>query len=233
MYIRKCKFSVKKACGIVKKPSISEKRWFRRRFNSREAGLDETQRIFIAIELSPEIHRWLEKARSVLEPGMPSGSVRWVNPDGIHLTLKFFGEISLGRIDSIRSAMDQSVAGRTPFSLTFEGVGCFPNTVRPRVVWAGVRSEPLLLDLQQRLEDNLSAAGFERERRAFSPHLTLGRVKDGVSEIQLRKIGSGVEGMRTETTAAMPVDGLCLFRSVLRPEGPEYFVLYRKGINGR
>ena len=195
--------------------------------------MDETQRLFIAIELSLEVRQWLETSRSVLEPGMPSGAVRWVNPEGIHLTLKFLGEIPFGQIDAVRGAMDRSTEGVKPFSLTVEGVGCFPNTTRPRVVWAGVRSEPLLLDLQQRLEDNLSAAGFDRERRAFSPHLTLGRVKDGVSEIQLRKIGSAVEGMRTETTAAMKVDGLCLFRSVLRSNGPEYSVLYRVEFSGR
>jgi RNA 2',3'-cyclic 3'-phosphodiesterase len=233
MYFRMRQFSIKKTCGIVKKPSINEESCFKRQFHSREAGLDGTQRLFIAIELSPDVRRWLEKSRSVLEPGMPSGAVRWVNPVGIHLTLKFLGEIPVNRIDSIRSAMDQSVTVRTPFSVTFEGLGCFPNTVRPRVVWAGVRSEPLLLDLQQRLEENLSADGFDRERRAFSPHLTLGRVKDGVSEIQLRNIGSAVEGTRTETTAAMPVDGLCLFRSILRPDGPEYSVLYRVEFSGR
>jgi len=199
----------------------------------KEAGLDENQRLFIASELSPDARRWLQKARSVLELEMPSGSVRWVKPDGIHLTLKFFGEIPVSRIDGIRPALDQSVAGSAPFSLTFEGVGCFPNTVRPRVVWAGVRAEPLLAELQRRLEDNLEAAGFKKEQRTFSPHLTLGRVKDGVKEIPLRKIGTAIEGARMETTAVMTVDELCLFRSILRPEGPEYSVLYRNGINGR
>jgi 2'-5' RNA ligase len=194
--------------------------------------LDETQRLFIAIELSPDVRRWLEKTRSVLEPGMPPGSVHWVKPDGTHLTLKFFGEIPVGRIDGIRSAMDQSVAGKTPFSLTFEGVGCFPNTVRPRVVWAGVRGESLLADLQRWLEDHLEAAGFKKER-SFSPHLTLGRVRDGAKEIQLRKIGAAIEGARMETTAVMTVKELCLFRSILRPEGPEYSVLYRVEFSGR
>jgi 2'-5' RNA ligase len=206
---------------------------FDRVFHILEGTLSDMQRVFIAIDLSPDVRRWLENARSILKSGTPAGAVRWVDPDGIHITLKFLGEIPFGRIDAVRGAMDRSMEGVKPFSLTVEGVGCFPNTTRPRVVWAGVRSEPLLLDLQQRLEDNLSAAGFDRERRAFSPHLTLGRVKDGMSEIQLRKIGSAVEGTRTETTAAMPADGLCLFRSILRPDGPEYSVLYRVEFSGR
>jgi RNA 2',3'-cyclic 3'-phosphodiesterase len=233
MYFRRRKFSDKKSRGIVKKPSINENRCLKRKFKSPEAGLDEIQRIFIAIELSPDVRRWLEKARSILVPGMPAGAVRWTNPNGIHLTLKFLGEIPAGRIESIRSAMDQSAAGGKPFSLTIEGLGCFPNIVRPRVVWAGIRREPLLLDLQRRLEDNLGTVGFKREQRAFSPHLTLGRVKDGMGEDQLRRIGGAVESGSMEAPAVMPVDGMWLFRSILRPAGAEYSALYRAEISGR
>jgi 2'-5' RNA ligase len=195
--------------------------------------LDETQRLFIAIDLSPDVRRWLEKARSVLEPGMPAGAVRWVDPQGIHITLKFLGEVAVNRIEGVRAAMGQAVSGVSPFSLTVEGLGCFPNTARPRVVWAGVRAEPKLIGIQKRLEDILSATGFPRERRAFSPHLTLGRVKDGANENQLQRIGAAVESARMETPAGMEAGGLCLFRSILRPSGAEYSVLYRAEISGR
>jgi 2'-5' RNA ligase len=129
--------------------------------------------------------------------------------------------------------MGQAVSGVSPFSLTVEGLGCFPNTARPRVVWAGVRAEPKLIGIQKRLEDILSATGFPRERRAFSPHLTLGRVKDGANENQLQRIGAAVESARMETPAGMEAGGLCLFRSILRPSGAEYSVLYRAEISGR
>ena len=195
--------------------------------------MDETQRLFIAIDLSPDVRRWLEKARSVLEPGMPAGAVRWVDPQGIHITLKFLGEVAVNRIDGVRAAMGQAVSGVSPFLLTVEGLGCFPNTARPRVVWAGVRAEPKLIGIQKRLEDILSATGFPRERRAFSPHLTLGRVKDGANENQLQRIGAAVESARMETPAGMEAGGLCLFRSILRPSGAEYSVLYRAEISGR
>ncbi len=195
--------------------------------------MNETQRIFIAIELSPDVRRWLEKARADLQSAMPADAVRWVDVNGIHLTLKFLGEIPVGRIDAVRGAMDRSREGVRPFSLTVEGVGCFPNTGRPRVVWAGVRAEPSLADLQRRLEDNLHAVGFPKEQRAFSPHLTLGRVKDGASENQLHKIAAAIESAQTAPPAAMAVDGLCLFRSVLRPQGSQYSVLYRVEISGR
>jgi 2'-5' RNA ligase len=129
--------------------------------------------------------------------------------------------------------MDRSLEGAKPFSLTVEGVGCFPNAIRPRVVWAGVRGEPLLADLQRRLEENLCAVGFQKDQRAFSPHLTLGRVRDEASEPQLRKIGAAVEAGRTDPPAAMPVSGVCLFRSILRPQGSQYSILYRGEFSGR
>jgi 2'-5' RNA ligase len=195
--------------------------------------MDENQRVFIAIELSPDVRRWLEKARSILEPGMPAGAVRWVNPEGIHLTMKFLGEIPMGRIGGVRFAMDESVMEGAPFSLTIEGLGCFPNADRPRVVWAGVRREPMLSNLQRRLEDHLAAAGFKKEQRAFSPHLTLGRVKDGLGEDPLRRIGEVVERGSMETPAVSPVKGICLFRSILRPTGAEYSVLHRAELSGR
>ena len=195
--------------------------------------MDDTQRVFIAIDLPPEIRRWLGNAQSGLQSAMPVGTVRWVEVGGIHLTLKFLGEIPVGRIDAVRGAMDRSLEGAKPFSLTVEGVGCFPNALRPRVVWAGVRGEPQLADLQRRLEDNLYAAGFQKDQRAFSPHLTLGRVRDEASETQLRKIGAAVEAARPDPPAATPVSGLCLFRSILKPQGSQYSILYRGEFSGR
>ncbi len=199
----------------------------------REGIVDGNQRLFIAIELPPEVRRWLENARAVLEPGVPAGAVRWVDPRGIHITLKFLGETAVRRIDGVRAAMDQAVQEVQPFSLMVEGLGCFPNTARPRVLWAGVRSELKLVEIQKRLEDNLYAAGFEREGRAFSPHLTLGRVKDGAGEIQSRKIGAAVAAARIEPPVEMRAVDLCLFRSVLGLAGAEYSVLHRAGFSER
>jgi RNA 2',3'-cyclic 3'-phosphodiesterase len=189
--------------------------------------VNEEQRVFIAIELSPDVRRWLQKARSVLEPLVPSGAVRWVHLDGIHITLKFMGEIPARRIDDVRGAIDRSMKGAVPFILMVEGLGCFPDLTRPRVVWAGVRREPALEDLQRRLEEALDATGFPKERRAFSPHLTLGRTRDGLAADSLRRIGSAVREASVGGPVEMQVTEVCFFRSVLRPSGAEYSVLYR------
>jgi 2'-5' RNA ligase len=188
-----------------------------------------TARLFLAVDLSPEVRSWLGRAESGLKVRIPPGSVRWVNVEMIHLTLKFLGETPSPRIDDVRTVMDLLARGCRPFPLVVEGLGCFPNAARPRVVWAGVRRAPDLLQLQQRVESELEPIGFPRERRGFSPHLTLGRVKEGVRS---GEIGRAVESAFPPAAAEMKVDGWCLFQSVLRPGGAEYSILHRSEFTG-
>ena len=194
--------------------------------------MENLQRLFIAVELHAELQQWLRKARALLEGRIPSGSVRWTDVNGIHLTLKFLGAIPERRIGEIRTVMDGLVPSFRPFPLTAAGLGCFPNTARPRVIWAGIQGGPILVDLQKRLEQELERIGFPAERRAFSPHLTLGRVKDGVIGVRLEEIGRAVEAVSMESTAGMEVKDVCLFRSVLQPGGAVYTVLHRAPFTG-
>jgi 2'-5' RNA ligase len=194
--------------------------------------MDDVQRLFIAIELSEDVRRWLRGARALLEKRIPSGSVRWTSTDGIHLTLKFLGEVLVRRTEEIRAVLDSLAQGCRPFPLTAEGLGCFPNTARPRVIWAGIHADPLLGDLQKHFEEELERIGFPAERRAFSPHLTLGRVKDGVSDARLAEIGRAMEAVTLEPAAGMDVKVVCLFKSVLRPGGAEYTILHRAPFSG-
>jgi 2'-5' RNA ligase len=189
--------------------------------------MEETIRLFIAVELSPGIREWLGRAKANLAPRIPPGAIRWVDPGAIHLTLKFLGETPARRTGEIRAELDDLARSFRPFPLAAEGLGCFPNTVRPRVVWAGIHGDPLLGVFQKRLETGLARIGFPAERRAFSPHLTLGRVKDGVAGARLEEIGRAVEAASMESTAGMDVKDVCLFRSVLRSGGAEYTVLHR------
>jgi 2'-5' RNA ligase len=187
----------------------------------------KTFRAFIAVGLPEDVRRWLREARALLQGRIPSASVRWTNPNGIHITLKFLGEIPVESASVIRSAMEAAAAQRCPFTLVVEGLGCFPNAGRPRVIWAGVRREEALDDLNARLEEGLERIGFPKERRAFSPHLTLGRVREGVSPKELGEIGRMVTGAPCSPPIAMEVTGYSLFKSVLRPTGAEYSVQYR------
>jgi 2'-5' RNA ligase len=195
--------------------------------------MEKTIRAFIAIGLSPEIRRWLMEARAELERRMTSRSVRWTEFNGIHITLKFLGEIPGGSLGAIQSVMDGTAQGCRPFPLAVEGLGCFPDAVRPRVIWAGVRGNPVLADLQKRLEDGMDKAGFPRERRAFSPHLTLARVRDGVEGKDLGDIGRAVLNAAVSPPVTMDVSGYGLYKSVLRPTGAEYSLLHQAAFGSR
>jgi 2'-5' RNA ligase len=230
MYFQTRLIFIKKTASGVKKVSILRRS--RNRPLIREEFMEEIQRLFIAVELSEEIRRWLEDARTRLVERIPPGAIRWVDPGAIHLTLKFLGDTPSPKLEGIRGVLDALVRSTRPFPLSVEGLGCFPNTARPRVLWAGIRPEPMLSDLQRRLEGELDRAGFPREPRAFSPHLTLGRVREGVPGARLAEIGRAVGAVTLESTVGMDGKDVCLFRSVLRPGGAEYSVLHRSPFSG-
>ncbi|MBN1439862.1 MAG: RNA 2',3'-cyclic phosphodiesterase [Anaerolineales bacterium] len=194
--------------------------------------MNPSVRAFIAIGLSADVRRWLIDARAGLERKIPSGAVRWTDPGGIHLTLKFLGEISTARIGGICEVMDGLASFSRPFLISPGGLGCFPDARRLRVIWAGVRADPQLTDLQKRLEVDLEKIGFPAERRAFSPHLTLGRVRDGVPSGSLEELGRVVKDSAAGSAAGMEVKEINLFSSVLRPGGAEYSVLHRSPFSG-
>jgi 2'-5' RNA ligase len=182
----------------------------------------ETVRTFVAIELSPDVLRKIGALQARIKDEVPPGLVRWVRPEGIHLTLKFLGDVSADRLDAIAEAMQAACAPHPPFSLSIGGMGVFPNPRRPRVVWIGVE-EPggTLLRLQRDVERAISPLGFPAERRRFSPHLTLGRVKQGRTAAELEALGQYTTHARVRI-GEMAVDAVYLMRSDLRPTGAVY-----------
>jgi 2'-5' RNA ligase len=105
--------------------------------------------------------------------------VRWVRDDNLHLTLKFFGEVAPGRLEQIEEAIRVANAGSSPLAMRLDELGAFPNARRPRVLWVGLEAPPALELLQDRLERQCGAIGFEPEGSPFRPHITLGRVRQG------------------------------------------------------
>lgn len=130
----------------------------------------ETMRLFIAIDLPETVKRSLVGLCS----GVPGG--RWVNPEQLHLTLRFIGEVDRALFDRIRVSLS-SVAS-PPVTLILNSVGSFPSTGPPRVLWVGIQRSGALASLYDRVEKALVAAGCEAEMRHFSPHITLARLKD-------------------------------------------------------
>ena len=139
-------------------------------------------RTFIAIPLPQECRVMLDQLQQSLRKH--KADVRWVAIPSIHLTLKFLGEVDSGIIPKLKEFLDNHSKAERPFDLSLHGLGCFPNLIRPRIIWCGISGETeRLLNLQQRVERVCVELGFAPEDRPFHPHLTLGRV-NGKSNLQ-------------------------------------------------
>ena len=148
--------------------------------------------------------------------------VRWVRGDGVHLTLKFLGNTDEEKVPGIDRAVSECARGVGEIRLTVGRVGTFPDLRRPRVIWVGLAGDLARLEsVQQAVEEACFGLGFEKEGRAFRPHLTLGRVKDRLAVDTIKKI----EQSRDIVLGDMVVDAIELIRSDLSPSGAVYTTL--------
>lgn len=185
---------------------------------------DLTLRTFIAIELDETVRDALGRVQGKFKQQAPDGSVKWVNPEAVHLTLKFLGDTPVTKLSKVADGLAAACQGIDPFDVSFEGRGCFPNLRRPRVIWVAVRdlSGTSLARLQAAVEQKVSPLGFPTEARGFSPHLTLGRLTRGASPQVEAAIGQMVEKSVVEQIAMQRVAAVHLIKSDLRPTGPIY-----------
>ena len=179
----------------------------------------EPIRSFIAIELPGQLKLALARLQDELKSGSRA-PVKWVSPENTHLTLKFLGNIDSNTVDDILRAMGEAARGITPVHLGIEGLGAFPNHNRVQVIWVGVSGEvDKLLQLQKGIESSLAKLNFAPESRAFTPHLTLARVRDRTSPDERQKLGELIAGTKFEAAYAFPVEAISLMRSQLTREG--------------
>jgi 2'-5' RNA ligase len=186
-------------------------------------------RSFIAIELSDEARTILADLQNRFKRIAPANVVRWAAPENIHLTLHFLGEVAEADIKKIEETLEAAAATCPTFSLTLADFGCFPNMRRPRIVWVGTQGDrPALENLQRQLGEKLAAAiGFKPDARPYSPHLTLGRVRDGLPSKQLAQLGQLLEQEQAVgRLVELPVTEICLMKSELKSTGPIYTKLY-------
>jgi 2'-5' RNA ligase len=182
----------------------------------------EEIRSFIAIELPEEARSGLGKLRNELER-VEHTFVKWVNPEGIHLTLKFLGSIPSKQVAEVGEAMEGATREISPFHLEISGLGAFPNLKQPRVLWVGISGElDKLLGLQRNIDSALSPLGFTKEERPFVPHLTLARIRERASPGERRTFGELVVSTIFEDKYHIAVDAISLMRSQLTPAGAIY-----------
>jgi RNA 2',3'-cyclic 3'-phosphodiesterase len=183
---------------------------------------DQTIRSFIAIELPEAVKTGLQQLQTELT--LPQYSfVKCVAPEGMHLTLKFLGNISANKVTDITGVMEQASQGVSPFQLQITEVGAFPNVRRPRVLWVGIKGEvDKLVGWQQRLDNGLVPLGFAKEARPFTPHLTLARLRDNCSPVDSLHLGETVANAQVKVDYKFTVTSLNLMRSQLLPTGAVY-----------
>ena len=175
-------------------------------------------RAFAAISMPGSILDSIEQTTARLRKlGL---NARYTKRSAIHLTLKFLGDIEEVLVEDISDALKKSAMYGTRFSLVVEGAGVFPNFRKPRIIWAGIKPQPMLTDLQRRVDNHLALLGFEPEKRAFRPHLTLARLKGARKVADLRSFVER-EG-ESLSLGSFQVDEIHLYQSLLRPEGAEY-----------
>ncbi|MFQ6069121.1 MAG: RNA 2',3'-cyclic phosphodiesterase [Candidatus Aminicenantales bacterium] len=177
-------------------------------------------RTFIALELEETLKKALTHLIDKLR--LKGGKIKWVKEEGMHLTLKFLGEIDQKKASEVEKILDKVARNSSSFPLSIKGTGYFPPSRNPRVLWAGVEAGEVLESLHHELEVELEKIGFAREEREFRPHLTLGRVK---SSDFLKDTLNELEKHRNTTFGHMNVNKITFFRSVLKPSGAEYSVL--------
>lgn len=171
-------------------------------------------RSFIAIEV-PSLIR--EEINKIINNFKPSGyPVRWVAKENLHLTLIFLGEVKEEFLVEVKSELSTVTQKVKPFEVNLQGLGAFPSQRSPRVIWIGTKLGELeIIDLQSKLEKSLVTVGYKPEPKKFHPHLTIGRVKGMIKEVNTI--------FETEyKSQSFKVKSVVLFKSTLRPEGPIY-----------
>lgn len=185
-----------------------------------------TIRSFVAVELPEEIHRLLDAQENNLRTAMgrAAGAIRWTRPESVHLTLQFLGDIPVAHTDRISAAITDACKGAQPLKLTVHGIGAFPNVSHPRVLWVGLEgdTEPLR-NLSSRISERLKPLGYKPDK-PFSPHITLGRIRDTVRPDELRAISEVLASQASQRNqnAIFTVDSVSLMESHLQPGGSVY-----------
>lgn len=171
-------------------------------------------RLFVAVEVSAEIRQRITKFVDQMRVRL--AHARWSNPEGLHITLKFLGNVAEERRSPIEDALDRIKA--SPFELSLRNVGVFPNPKSPRVLWVGIDCGPELSVLARTTDDALAPLGFAREKRAFTPHVTLARFKEGSRTSNLTAfLPEGNLSFGTMTATEFH-----LYESKLSPKGSSY-----------
>ncbi len=193
--------------------------------------MSETTRTFIAVAVPETLERKLTRLQAQLSG--EATDLRWESAMPFHITLAFLGEVGHGDLNAVCKAVVEAVEPLPRFELTLEGLGAFPDSVRPRVLWTGPGKLGLesLQTLQSQVTEALDCLGYRPESRPFLPHVTLGRGKPGKNLV--RDLTKLINHYKTWHAGPFPVTEVVTFGSSLTREGPIYAPLGRAPLRGR
>lgn len=185
-------------------------------------------RLFIAIPLPADVLAALTDVQDALRKHTPPRTVRWVRPEGIHLTLKFLGDVPAAKRDTLQTALGRTVLDHAPFTLATGALGCFPNPTRPRVAWIGIEQDrDALARLRDAVEEHIAPLGYPTEDRPFNPHLTLGRILRDARRSDVQRFGELLTQTERPPEHTWTITGVDLIRSELKPTGAVYTTLFK------
>ena len=186
---------------------------------------EEKVRIFVSVGISDEAREQLVDAVERVRRDVPDG-IQWARPEGMHLTLKFLGNVASSRLPPLYECLAPVGTEYVPFSLELTGLGMFPNRNKPRVLWAGVGGDlGALSRLQDATEVAITRVGHPAEDRPFRPHITLGRPRRTISDAQKARIGAVVTSLSPPCPVGWDVRSIDVMQSELHPSGARYTVL--------
>jgi len=178
------------------------------------------KRIFAAVKIHPSeaFISLLYQFKKVLR----EEHIKWVEPNNIHITLKFFGEIEESRISEISNQLALVASRHTPFNFSINGTGVFGSSYNPRIIWFGIHQNEALQSLSTDVLDSLATIGWEKDRQNFVPHLTIGRIKSINNKKTLKEL---VDRYKNVPIQEEGLNEFYLYESILKPQGPIYSVL--------
>jgi 2'-5' RNA ligase len=183
-------------------------------------------RCFLALEPPVLLQDAVEAALMELRDRLGSDLVRWVPGHSVHLTLKFLGDTATSSLDMIKASIEVAAAQFEPFEVALGGFGTFPSSRKPRVLWVGLAGPRDLVSLHREIDLATVRLGYTSEGRAFSPHLTVGRIRQNIAATDAQRLRGELARTKIGEIGRWTVDAVHLFRSDLLPAGSLYTKLF-------
>jgi 2'-5' RNA ligase len=186
--------------------------------------MTDSIRAFIAIEINRENQNSLDNLINQINK-TSMGSVKWTQSQNIHLTLKFLGDVETWELTSINQLIRNVANQSQSFTAVITKLGAFPTPNNPRIIWIGLEAPQTLFHLARTIEDSTRNLGFDSEGRPFTPHLTMGRARPGITRVQQDQLAGVIRSISLPKFNPIQINSITLFQSILKPGGAEYVSL--------